>query len=186
MYLPSIVASHNAKHKQRIGMSSNKAYFGREVRMPIDHNTELELLDESPSNDWYRNAMRLLQEAAQAVANNNLDKYDARRKEYWNQFVKSKKYKVGDKVLYFHGPRIPARRHDALATRWRGPVTIVSIHHNGLIMKLSNGKTTNIHKLKRYFDRIAKRYFDRIASTETYSDEVMNEENENEIDVSLN
>ena len=152
-FVKAIAANHNNKFSSRIGMSPNEAHFGYQVKLPIDHNTELRL---RPINEysWYQEHVSKLQKISVEIAKLRLDRYDAVRKEYYDRRRQDIELKVGDYVIYYHGHTHEQPKVGKLKTKWRGPYKIAKIKNEGMhfvIYRRDDIVHTNIHKIKRYY-----------------------------------
>ena len=153
-----IGASHNNKFSHRIGMSPNRLETGKDLRLPIAANIELDDINQSDDEyDFYSQYISNLRNVAEAVATSKLDTYDQKRKEYANRNRIDKTFKVGEYVIYFRGYKAFGRK-GKLTSKWEGPYRIMEVFNEGLNYRIKhqtngNETVTNIHKLRKYYQR---------------------------------
>ena len=122
LFVKMIASQHNNNYSKRIGMSPNQCDTGMNVRLPIEVNTELEYINsQSEEATFYNSYVRNMKKMTQAVARLRLEKYDKKRKDYYDKFQKEKDYKVGDLVIYYTGPWDDFSKQSKLKSKWRGP-----------------------------------------------------------------
>ena len=100
LFIKAIAANHNNKWSSRIGMSPNQVHDGQNIRLPIDANTELVFMDSHRDNaEFYNKWIVNMKNMAVNIAKLNLEKYDKRRKEYYDKGRYDEDFKVGEPVL---------------------------------------------------------------------------------------
>ena len=159
VYVPMIAANHNNTFSRRIGMSRNKLMYGQDLRLPIDMNVDVDLNPSDNEFTFYSNYVNNLTKIAQEIANDKLDIYDQKRKEYEDKKRKDLEFKIGDTVIFFRGYRAIGNK-EKLKSKWEGPYRIIEIFNDGINFRLKKLKTwkgkeivTNIHKIKAYKPR---------------------------------
>ena len=94
-----------------------------------------------------------------AVGKLKLDKYDEKRKAYFDRKRKNVKFVVGDLVLVYKGPKRQGRGvRGKLRARWSGPYRIVSVRNHGYNFTVEEPGSgvrfkTNIRKVRKYYER---------------------------------
>ena len=87
---------------------------------------------------------------SQEIAKLRLEKYDRKRKEYYDKYKEDHDFKVGEYVIYYKGKPGPNKR-GKMKSKWKGPYEIAKIWNDGMNFLLKRGEEivrTNIHEIK--------------------------------------
>ena len=153
-----IAANHNNKHSQRIGMSPNKLQTGKDLRLPITANMNVnDVNDTDDEYDFYSQYISNLRNIAEGIANAKLNTYDEKRKEYEHRNRIDKVFEVGEYVIFFRGYKAFGSK-GKLTSKWEGPYRIKQVFNEGLNYRIKHQNTgqeivTNVHKLRTYYQR---------------------------------
>ena len=151
--LPLVLAAYRATPHESTGLSPNKLFLGREVRMPIDLVMGLPPNEAKESKDTHEDLSKLQCDASEAyqLARKHLRANAERRKKEYDVRVRPEQFKMGDWV-YYHYPR----RYQSRSAKWQksyiGPYLIVRMIEpvNCVLQKSAKSKPFVVHvdKLK--------------------------------------
>ena len=163
LFVKLMATQHNNNYSARIGMSPNECDLGYNVTLPIDVNTRITYVNEKHEGaKFYNKYLRNMKRVSAEIARLRLDKYDKKRKEYYDRNKTDGNYKIGDYVILYQGS---LNAKGKLKSKWKGPLRIKSIFNDGmnyiLIDKEGTEYPTNIHKIKKYKQR-EKQFMDVI------------------------
>ena len=154
--LPLILAAYRATPHEATGMSPNKLFLGREVRMPIDLVMGLPPEESLKGMDTHEYLIKLHQDASESyqLARKHLRANAERRKKAYDVRVKTEQFNVGDWVYYYY-----PRRFQSRSAKWQksyiGPYLIVRVIEpvNCVLQKTAKSKPFVAH-----FDKLKKCY----------------------------
>jgi len=94
------------------------------VILPIDANTKWEYVDERHEGArFYNEYIRNLKKMTSEICRLRLDKYDEKRKAYYDKNKKDGKFKIGDKVIWYKGSDQQGKK-GKVKSKWKGPYII--------------------------------------------------------------
>jgi len=152
--LPLVLAAYRATVHESTGMSPNKLFLGREVRMPIDlvMGLPLEEAVSDVSPDEYLSKLRQNAALAYQLARKQLYASAERRKKYYDAGVRPERFAVGDWVFY-HYPRRYTSRSPKWQKAYTGPYLVTRLIEpvNCVLQKSPRSKPFVVHvdKLKK-------------------------------------
>lgn len=155
VFLPNIAAAHNRRWSRRLGMRPDSVYFGHHVRTNLEQGFEDTACSEPnnknrrKANEWVHDQGRLIS----ALAKVNLKLYDQSRKDYFDRLINERIFKIGDRVKYYTKSLGDRPKFGKLEGKWIGPVTITELFNDDYNVILSNGVSTNVHKVLPWRDR---------------------------------
>jgi len=153
-YLTSILFAYREVPQSSLGFSPFEMLFGRHVRGPLAILREL--MEGQPANEQLRTEyeyvidLRQKLEETWNLARTTLEQAQKRQKNYYDRITKTRKLKVGDKVLLL----LPTD-NNKLLLRWKGPFEIVETTGPVDYVLDINGRRKKFHinLLKQYFER---------------------------------
>jgi len=126
--LPLVLAAYRDTVHESTGMSPNKLFLGRKVRMPIDlvMGLPLEEAVSDVSPDEYLSKLRQNAALAYQLARKQLYASAERRKKYYDAEVRPERFAVGDWVFY-HYPRRYTSRSPKWQKAYTGPYLVTHL-----------------------------------------------------------
>ena len=165
-------------------MTPNEAHFGFNPILPIDHNT---IESRSTGNMTKRNAIMYQRYITKCrnihiqAAKLKLDKYDEKRKAYYDRNKRTAGWKRGDKVLYWPGPKgSAAKMLGTFAVKWEGPYRIVKSFNKGanwIIQETPKSEpfTVSVDCLRIYRDREDEENIHRVSHKDYVDNNIGND-----------
>ena len=165
-HLPSVIMAYRASVHETTKYSPNRLMFGHENRLPVDLvlGDVQEQREVIPTDDFVADLTER-QRADFELVREQLRETAQRRKEAYDDNVKSKTFVEGQKVWYFY-----PRRRQGLSPKWQkfydGPYTVVRLidSHTVVIRRSKRAKCIVVHRenLRRAFRRSCLRKKRRI------------------------
>ena len=135
IYLDYICAYHNNTYSRRSGLSPNQIENGKNIILPIDFKTNINQLNiNTIEKETYKNYMQHLQQINQALVRKNLQKYNKKKKLYYDKRHTIYTYEVGEHVLW-----LPAEYKDksgGIFNNWKGVYKILDTFNEGTNYKI--------------------------------------------------
>ena len=126
----------------------------------MDANVAINLLEDvNDSVQEFNDFLRTNHEVIIELARLNLEKYDRKRKKYFDRNIKERRFEIGDYVMYYDGPIGNTPKPRGFFSRWKGPFRVINTFNQGVNLKLDNGKITNVNKCLKWNFRQALRLF---------------------------
>ena len=134
-YVPAMVFSYNTSYHSTIKTTPFELTFGMKPRLPEEVSPESQRLHYG--ENFASDRIRILQQARQQILFSDSEK--EKEKQYFDKNTSDRKLKIGDKVLYSETDFVG--KNKKFAAKWTGPVSIVKIKGDVVIIKLASGKT---------------------------------------------
>ena len=186
-YVPAMVFSYNTSYHSTIKTTPFELTFGMKPRLPEEVGPEAQRLHYG--EDFASDRIRILQQARE-IANKFSESEKVKAKKYFDKNTSDSDLKVGDKVLYSETDFVG--KNKKFAAKWTGPVSIVKIKGDVVIIKLASGKTKpiNINRLRKFWEQDTSREgegtdVDEDSDSESEAQEMDQSDVESDINQSL-
>ena len=182
-----MVFSYNTSYHSTIKTTPFELTFGMKPRLPEEVGPEAQRLHYG--EDFASDRIRILQQARE-IANKFSESEKVKAKKYFDKNTSDSDLKVGDKVLYSETDFVG--KNKKFAAKWTGPVSIVKIKGDVVIIKLASGKTKpiNINRLRKFWEQDTSREgegtdVDEDSDSESEAQEMDQSDVESDINQSL-
>ena len=191
VHVPAINFSYNNIPTTTTKIAPNQLLFGKEMKFPGE-DIELEEEKEMPTEDA-EEMVDLLQRQRRILldkAKQNVNKYDRRRKERYDQKANKEEFKVGEYVLMYVGDRVTGNKRK-LGRKFVGPLTVEKNLGNNVYVVRDHDTdrefVVNTEKLRKYneqndLSRGLQAEIDDLEEVEAVGKQLQPENNEVESD----